>query len=57
VDFAIVPTPCPRTGSAYDFSHSAEQVATSLALTRRWIAGGGLGRREIPDALRAHGHA
>jgi NTE family protein len=57
IDFAIVPTPCPRAGSAYDFSNSAQQIATGLGMTRQWIAEGGLDRREIPDALRPHNHA
>jgi NTE family protein len=56
IDFAIVPTLCPRIGSAYDFSRSAELIASSVETTQQWIAGGGLGRREIPDALRAHDH-
>ena len=56
IDFAIVPTLCPRTGSAYDFSRSAELMASAAASTRQWIAAGGLYRREIPDALRAHSH-
>jgi NTE family protein len=57
IDFAIVPTQCPRPGSAYDFSRSAQLIAGSAQLTRRWIAGGGLNRREIPDSLRTHEHA
>ena len=56
IDFAIVPTLCPRTGSAYDFSRSADLIASAAKSTRQWIAGGGLSRREIPDALRAHDH-
>jgi hypothetical protein len=57
IDFAIVPTQCPRPGSAYDFSRSAQLIAGSAQLTRRWIAGGGLNRREIPESLRTHEHA
>jgi len=57
IDFAIVPTLCPRTGSAYDFSRSAELMASAAESTRQWLAAGGLNRREIPDALRAHHHA
>jgi hypothetical protein len=38
MDFAIVPTPCPRTGSAYDFSRSAEQIAMSLAQVHDRVA-------------------
>jgi NTE family protein len=56
IDFAIVPTLCPRTGSAYDFSRSADLIASAAESTRQWIAGGGLSRREIPDGLRAHDH-
>jgi len=57
IDYAIVPTRCPRTGSAYDFSRSAQLMAGSAQLARRWIAEGGLNRREIPKSLRAHEHA
>ncbi len=56
IDFAIVPTLCPRMGSAYDFSRTAELITSAAQNTRGWIAGGGLDRREIPDALRAHSH-
>jgi len=57
IDFAIVPTLCPQTGSAYDFSRSAELIADAAESTRQWISGGGLDRREIPGSLRAHSHA
>jgi len=56
IDFAIVPTQCPRPCSAYDFSRSAQLIADSAQLARRWIAEGGLNRREIPGSLRAHEH-
>jgi NTE family protein len=56
IDFAIVPTLCPLQGSPYDFSHSAELIASAAENTLNWIAGGGLDRREIPGALRAHDH-
>lgn len=56
IDFAIVPTLCPRTSSAYDFSRSAELIAGAAESTRQWISGGGLERREIPHQLRAHHH-
>jgi NTE family protein len=46
IDFAIVPTQCPRIGSAYDFSRSPELIAGSAQLARHWIADGGLSRRE-----------
>lgn len=57
IDFAIVPTLCPHVGSAYDFSRSAELIASAAESTRQWIADGGLHRREIPNALRAHDHS
>lgn len=56
IDFAIVPTLCPRAGSPYDFSRSAELISSATESTLQWIASGGLHRREIPDALRAHHH-
>ncbi len=56
IDFAIVPTLCPLQGSPYDFSRSAELIASAAENTLNWIAGGGLDRREIPGALRAHDH-
>ena len=39
--FAIVPTLCPLAGSPYDFSRSAELIASAAESTRQWIAGGG----------------
>jgi NTE family protein len=56
IHYAIAPTLCPLEWSAYDFSHAADMIATSSQMTRQWIADGGLDRREIPDALRAHSH-
>ncbi|MFM9849465.1 MAG: patatin-like phospholipase family protein [Hyphomicrobiaceae bacterium] len=57
IDFAIVPTLCPRSVSPYDFSRSTELISAAAESTRQWIAAGGLHRREIPDALRAHHHS
>lgn len=56
INYAIVPTLCPLARSPYDFSRSAELIKSAAESTRQWIASGGLERREIPDALRAHHH-
>jgi NTE family protein len=56
ITFAIAPTLCPRAGSPYDFSRTAELIKSATESTRHWIASGGLDRREIPAALRAHHH-
>jgi len=56
IDFAIVPTLCPRRTSPYDFSRSAELIEGAYVKTRQWIAEGGLGRREIPHSLQPHHH-
>lgn len=56
IAFAVVPTPCPREGSPYDFSNAAAMIETGGRICRDWIAGGGLEERSIPGSLRAHGH-
>ncbi len=53
----IVPPLCPLRGSAYDFSHAADLIERSAESTVKWLAGGGLGRSEVPGELQAHGHA
>lgn len=55
VDLRIVPPPCPLAVSPFDFGHTSELIATSLAAARQWIASGdrcatGLAR------LTAHNH-
>ena len=56
IAFAVVPTPCPRSGSPYDFSNTAGMIETGNRICRDWIAAGGLEERSIPGSLRAHGH-
>lgn len=56
IDFTIVPPLCPLEGSPYDFSNSADLIDRSYRMTEAWIGSGGLERRVIPGALRAHHH-
>lgn len=56
IDFVIVPPLCPLTGSPYDFSQTSELIDRAAENTARWIAGGGLERREVPHELKAHRH-
>lgn len=56
IEFHIVPTLCPLTGSPYDFSQTASLIARASDLTSAWLDTGGMERREIPDQLRAHSH-
>ncbi|MEO7399784.1 MAG: patatin-like phospholipase family protein [Polaromonas sp.] len=49
-----VPPLCPLEASAYDFSRAAELIDRAEKNTRRWLAGGGLQRQRIPEALRPH---
>ncbi|MBI2401803.1 MAG: patatin-like phospholipase family protein [Gemmatimonadetes bacterium] len=55
-EVAVVPPLCPQPVSAYDFSHTGDLIDRAAGSTADWISGGGLRRREIPDALRPHHH-
>lgn len=55
--FEIVPTQFPRPCSAYELFTQRAIDSRQRAAWRRWIAEGGLNRREIPEALRPHEHA
>jgi NTE family protein len=52
IDFAIVPTQCPRPGFGLRLFTQRAIDSGQSQLVRRWIAGGGLNRREIPESLR-----
>ena len=56
IDFVIVPPLCPLTGSPYDFSQTSALIDRAAENTARWIADGGLERREVPHELKAHRH-
>lgn len=56
-DVIVVPPLCPLPVSSYDFSRTAELIDRAAGSTAEWVAGGGLYRHEIPDALRPHHHA
>lgn len=49
-----VPPLCPLGASPYDFSRAHELIERAAQNTRHWIAGGGLQRQRIPEALRPH---
>jgi NTE family protein len=54
VEIVTVPPLCPLAVSPYDFSHADELIERAAEQTRRWLQRGGLEKRRIPDALRAH---
>lgn len=56
IDYAIVPSLCPLSGSPYDFTNTGRMIDAAEISTRDWIEAGGLFRRIIPDQLRAHSH-
>ena len=56
VEVLTVPTLCPLDVSPYDFSQSAFLIKRTAALTREWLAGGGLSRPDVPASLQAHRH-
>jgi NTE family protein len=56
VHICIVPTLCPLAVSPYDFSASRRLMQRAAANTRRWLSGGGLAARSLPQELQAHRH-
>ena len=56
IPVSIVPSLCPLDVSVFDFSHTADLMARSEALTAEWLAAGGLDQGGVPDALRPHHH-
>jgi NTE family protein len=48
---------CPLAVSPYDFSHTGELIERAAVQTRSWLELGGLGKRQVPGALRPHSHA
>ena len=54
VEIVTVPPLCPLAVSPYDFSQADELIERSAEQTRRWLQRGGLEKRRIPGALRAH---
>ena len=56
LEIIIVPTLCPLSGAAHDFSHSGDLIERSAESTTAWLADGGLQRRDVPVMLNAHGH-
>jgi NTE family protein len=57
VDFHVVPSLCPVTASAYDFSQTADLIDRAASQTNDWLDAGGLERHDIPETLRPHDHA
>ena len=56
LDIVIVPSLCPVSGAAHDFSHSAELMDRAGQSTTAWLADDGLTRHEAPQMLHAHSH-
>ena len=56
IEYHVVPSLCPVTTSAYDFSQTRILIERAAIQTRQWLADGGLTKREIPDTLRPHNH-
>jgi Patatin-like phospholipase len=56
IDVCIVPALCPLDVSPYDFSASRYLMERAEASTRKWLDGGGLSRRSLPQELEAHRH-
>lgn len=52
----LVPTLCPLAVSPFDFSKSKELIERAAQSTQKWIEGGGLTRRSLPQELAPHRH-
>ena len=52
----VVPPLRPVESSPYVFSASWAPIERAAAITRAWLASGGLARRELPPELSAHEH-
>jgi NTE family protein len=56
VDISVVPSLCSLDVSPYDFSSAAQLIERAADNTLKWIEGGGMSRRDIPDSLLPHSH-
>jgi NTE family protein len=56
-EIITVPPLCPLAVSPYDFSHAGELIERAAVQTRGWLERGGLGKHQVPGALRPHSHA
>jgi NTE family protein len=56
-EIVTVPPLCPLSVSPYDFSHTGELIERAALQTRGWLERGGLGKHQVPGALRPHFHA
>jgi NTE family protein len=56
IELAVVPPLCPLDVAPHDFSHSGKLIELAGETTQRWLAEGGLIRREIPKQLAPHTH-
>ncbi|MEW6766466.1 MAG: patatin-like phospholipase family protein [Pseudomonadota bacterium] len=56
IEYYVVPPLCPLVGSPYDFSRTDEHIERAIKSTEKWIAEGGLAKREIPGEMRPHNH-
>jgi NTE family protein len=53
----LVPTLCPLAVSPFDFSKAKELIERAAQSTKKWIEGGGLTRRSLPQELAPHRHS
>ena len=52
----LVPTLCPLDVSPYNFSAPKELIERAAQASKKWIEGGGLTRRALPQELAPHRH-
>jgi len=56
VPIHVVPPLCPVAHSSYDYRHATTLIERARAVTRDWLAQGGLSRTEFPGPLVEHRH-
>lgn len=56
IDVHLAPTLCPLEVSPYDFSASRDLIERAAEASKKWIDGGGLTRRALPQELSPHRH-
>ncbi len=56
IEVHLVPTLCPLAVSPFDFSAASELMERAADEAKKWIEGGGLTRRALPQELSPHKH-